>query len=129
MYGGLAALFVTAIGFFDAHPTTLDGVLGWGGILSAFLIGRWSWDWLVEGGGSHPFVRAGVSGLLTGTLSHISMWLMAGIWSLTQSGPLVSVWFGGAFLSLLFLGWATAGLAIVGALLLASIRILVSAAE
>lgn len=131
MYAGIATAFTSILGFLSSS----DPSLAIGAIVSALVIGWWSWSWLVERRDSPSAFGAGLSGLVTGLLSHVTMWLFHSVWDLAgvpadtllrEGGTLLltTIWM--AVLSLIFLGWATAILGILAGLFLGVIRVSVA---
>lgn len=124
MYGGLATWFTSVTGYLHGPPGGGGRPLSIAAIFSAVGIGYWTWNRWVEGRESPSVLLAGVSGLVTGTLSHVTMWFMWGLWNVIEAPALLSGWVLPAIFSLLFFGWATAAIGTFGGVLLGAIRVI-----
>ncbi|MWG36887.1 hypothetical protein [Halomarina oriensis] len=77
VYAGVAGGVVLA---FDAlAPTLAAPVLEASAVLSAFVVGASTWYVVVERADERTVFRGAVGGLLTGSLSHFTMWLFYGV--------------------------------------------------
>jgi hypothetical protein len=108
-------------------PSNPDWEISTAALLSAGLVGAAAWLVVEHYAGGHFIVGGVLAGGVTGVLAHPLMWLLFALLGAKSAavgavdGPLVALLY--SPVSLLFVGWITLPLGVLGGLVVAAVRL------